>query len=82
MTVTVTGVCTNRPRPSTQNNHSKGSQYWKRDVWHALSWEVKNKTVCGRDCTEWLMISQIPVDDNFCSKCLTAQPDEYSGEKK
>ncbi len=69
MTLTVPGVCSNKPRPMLQNNHSKGGQYWARDVWH-IAGSCDNKiTFCGRDSSEWLVMGELPIDDNLCVKC-------------
>lgn len=65
-------ICSARPRPSVQNNHSKGGQWWARDVYHLQNIEAATgKTICGRDCTEWLIIGQLDTfDDNCCKRCL------------
>ncbi len=64
----VIGICSNRPRPSLQNNHSKGSQHWRRDVWHAKD-EHNNRTLCGINSDAFLIIGEIETDNNFCSRC-------------
>lgn len=64
----VHAVCSNKPRPSVQNNLSKGSQYWKRDVWHIRKSGVQ--TLCGRDSDEWLDIGMAEIDADTCTKCL------------
>lgn len=70
MVGTLSGVCSNKPHAITQNNHSKGSQYWKREVWHVRSAEFK-KTLCGRNCTDWLDIGKIPPTPDLCIRCAT-----------
>jgi hypothetical protein len=60
-------VCSPRPRTSLQNNHSKGSQWWARDVYHLLG--EAGRTLCGRDCSEWLTIGEIEPDHNCCVRC-------------
>jgi hypothetical protein len=67
-------VTTLRPRPSVHNNYSKhGHQYWTRDVHHALA--STEKTYCGRDASEWVIISEeVPTDTalqdhNLCIRC-------------
>lgn len=62
----VRAVCSNRPRPSVHKG-AKGNQYWKRDVWHIQKSGVT--TLCGIDCSEWLRIGDIEIDDNCCEKC-------------
>lgn len=62
-------VCSAKPRPSVQNNHSKGSQHWRRDVYHLQG--LGHRTLCGRDCSEWLTIGEIDsVDHNCCAMCV------------
>lgn len=67
-------VCSARPRPSVQNNHSKGSQWWARDVYHLRADGRKDRTRCGRDCSDWLVIGPIEeVDGNCCQRCLARE---------
>lgn len=68
-------VCSARPRPSVQNNRARfGSQWWARDVYHLRRVGSTDRTRCGRDCSEWLVVGQLPeVDDNCCQQCLTAK---------
>lgn len=63
----VLGVCSAKSRPSVQNNHSKGSQWWRRDVWHAQGDD--GKTLCGRDSKEYLEIGMMEIDQDFCLRC-------------
>lgn len=67
-------VCSARPRPSVQNNHTRfGSQWWARDVYHLRRDNDRARTRCGVDCSEWLVIGPIDeVDDNCCVRCLSA----------
>lgn len=67
-----TAVCSAKPRPSVHNNHSKGHQYWARDVYHIRRSSEPTKTRCGSDCSEWLVIGQMdePTDD-CCTRCLS-----------
>lgn len=62
-------VCTARPRPSVQNSRSRfGSQWWKRDVYHLKG--PGSRTLCGRDCTEWLVVGDVDeIDHNCCARC-------------
>lgn len=61
-------VCSARPRPSVQNNHSKGPQWWARDVYHIS--DGHNFTLCGRSHHDWLTIGPIAeVDHNCCKRC-------------
>lgn len=68
-------VCSARKRAPTQNNHSKGHQWWVRDVHHASLDRLT--TLCGRDCGEYLMIEKdlSPQDaiardpHNLCTRC-------------
>lgn len=68
----VHGVCSNKPRPSVQNNHSKGHQHWKRDIWHIRKSGIQ--TLCGIDSSEWLDMGKIPTDSNTCTRCLASSP--------
>lgn len=72
--VVVHGVCSNKPRPSVQNNHSKGSQHWAKDTWHIRKSGVQ--TMCGIDSSEWLDIGEITPDSYLCDRCkkLALQP--------
>lgn len=65
---TVMAVCSNKPRPSLQNNHSKGSQHWRRDVWHIAA--AFGLTKCGRVMNDWLVIGQIEIDNDCCKQCV------------
>lgn len=60
-------VCSAKPRPSVHNNHSKGSQHWARDVYHLAG--ADNRTLCGRDRSEWLTIGEIEISDDCCVRC-------------
>lgn len=70
-------VCSARKRAPTQNNHSKGHEWWVRDVHHASLDRLR--TLCGRDCGEYLMIESglSPADAierdsfNLCNGCKT-----------
>lgn len=74
----VIGVCSNRPRPSVQNNHSKGSQWWARDIWHVKG--DGGKTLCGRGASDWLTIGEIKIDGHCCTRCAAkAAPPSPSG---
>ena len=67
-------VCSAGPRPSVHNNHSKGSQFWRRDVWHIRSGDSA-RTLCGRDCSEWLVMDGVTQPDhNCCTRCATRSP--------
>jgi hypothetical protein len=71
--IEMVAVCSARPRPSVQNNHSRGNQFWRRDVYHLRRNGTANRTRCGLDCSEWLVIGHLDeVDDNCCSRCLSA----------
>lgn len=67
----VNGTCSNKPRPSLQNNHSKGSQWWSRDVWHIAM--TRSQTACNIDCTDWLQMGRMLPDADLCSRCRKAQ---------
>lgn len=72
--VDVHGVCSNKPRPSVQNNHSKGNQYWEKDVWHIR--KSGAQTMCGIDSSEWLDMGELSPDSNLCDRCkkIALQP--------
>jgi len=65
-------VCSARPHASTHNNHSKGHQHWRKDTWH-IGTAGSDKTVCGRDCTEYLCIGMFQDHDindfHLCDHC-------------
>lgn len=70
--VSCIAVCSPRPRPSVHNGHSKGSQWWRRDVHHLRHVANNQRTRCGIDCSDWLVIGEIQeVDDNCCKRCLS-----------
>jgi hypothetical protein len=59
-------VCSARPRASTQS--MKGNQWWRREPYHLLG--EGGRTLCGRNCTEWLTIGPMPeIDDGCCIRC-------------
>jgi len=58
-------VCSARPRPSVQNDRSRfGSQWRRRDIYHLQG--DGSRTLCGRDCSEWLVVGDIDKIDNDC----------------
>lgn len=63
----VHGVCSAKPRSILQNSHSKGSQYWRKDVWHIR--KSGTQTICGVDSSEWLDMGMIVPDNNLCDRC-------------
>lgn len=77
-------VCSNRPRPSVQNNHSKGHQWWVRETHHASLDTGKPlyhgaKTLCGRDCADWLILDVGPMSDKrsmTVSEAAAYEPDD------
>lgn len=70
---TVNLVCSHKPRPSVQNNHSKGNQWWKRDTFHVDG--GNGRTLCGVDCREWLSMDDprptaaAAIDPDLCKRC-------------
>jgi hypothetical protein len=47
---------------------AKGHQWWRRDVYHLRG--DKMRTLCGVDCSDWLIIG--PIDDvsaDCCARC-------------
>ena len=74
-------VCSNTRRASTQS--MKGNQWWARDVYHLLG--DNKRSLCGRDCADWLTIGPMPtLDDNCCKRCaaLSSTPTHVAGEGK
>lgn len=61
-------VCSAKPRPSVHNHHSKGHQYWRREIYHLRG--DGQRTLCGRDCSEWLVIGEIEIDHHCCALCV------------
>lgn len=72
-------VCSNRPRPSTRTG-GKGNHWWARDVFHVSN--DGRVTLCGRDCTEWLVISEqgnareVAGRTDCCAPCSRKIPAE------
>lgn len=65
--VALIAVCSARPRPSVQRA-GKGSQWWRRDPYHLRG--DGNRTLCGRDCSEWLVVGPMAeVNDDCCERC-------------
>lgn len=62
----VHGVCSAKVRASTQKG-PKGSQWWKREAWHAKGGD--GKTLCGRDCTEYLDMGELETNHDLCTPC-------------
>jgi len=66
----ITAVCSARPRASVHNSKSKGHQWWARDVYHIRQTHRYDQTLCGRDCSEWLVVGQIEgIDHNCYQRC-------------
>ena len=69
------GTCSNRPRPSVHNSHSKGHQWWAREVHHLMR-TGDTKTLCGRDAKEWLFmdgpVEELLANPNCCVRCMAA----------
>lgn len=59
-------ICSLAPRPSVHNNHSKGHQYWKREVHHV---KMGLKTLCGRKAQGWLAFEADVNTPGLCEKC-------------
>ncbi len=64
-------VCSAKRRAPTQS--VRGHQWWARDVYH-LRMDEEHVTLCGRDCSEWLMIGDADLggcltDTNICKRC-------------
>lgn len=65
-------VCSNKPHASTQKG-AKGSQWWKRDVYHVARSGIT--TLCGIDCSDWLRIGNMQaLDGDCCKKCFAKAP--------
>lgn len=67
-------VCSHNTRASTQNSRSymlkTGASAWGRDPYHLLG-EGK-RTLCGRDCSEWLTIGPLEsIDSDCCIRCAS-----------
>jgi hypothetical protein len=70
-------TCSNKPRPMTQNGNRSyflktGAAAWGRDVHHAT--DDRLRTLCGRDCSEWLFFEaenreDALADHNLCVRC-------------
>lgn len=73
-------VCSNRPRPSTTTS-GKGNHWWAREVFHVSN--DGRVTLCGRDCTDWLVIreqanaQEVAARSECCAPCsrkISADP--------
>jgi hypothetical protein len=62
-------VCSSSSRPSVQRT-GKGNQWWRREVYHLAG--IDGKTVCGRDCRDWLSFKIAGTDSNCCVRCATS----------
>ena len=73
--VMLQAMCSNKPRPSVHNNHSKGHQFWARDVHHIVN-TPSMTTLCSRDASEWLPmewgVAEAADDRNCCQQCAAA----------
>lgn len=84
--IMVRAVCSNKPRPSVQNNHtSNGKQWWVRDVFHARG--LDDRTLCAIRCDEWLQIGcldvcQVIADVNFCKRCASKLIGDRHGDTR
>lgn len=65
------GVCTPNGRPTVHTGRKNGNQWWRKDAWHARSADA-NKTLCGIDCSEYLVMGIMPIDQHLCDRCRTA----------
>lgn len=61
-------VCTARPRPAIHSGRKGGSQWWARDVYHLRNPFDAELTLCGRDCSEWLVMGEMTVINHHCCK--------------
>ncbi len=60
-------VCSARPRASVQRG-AKGNQWWRREPYHLLG--ENGRTLCGRNCAEWLTIGPMPeLNADCCVRC-------------
>lgn len=69
------GVCSNKPRPSVDTGRlgrPTGESVWGRDPWHFKG--GNNKTLCGINCSEWLIIGEIKPDIHLCERCRKKEP--------
>ena len=76
----VHGVCSAKARTSTQTGRKNGVQWWKRDVWHAKG--ADGKTLCGRDCREYLDMGNLEIDHNLCTRCEKEYHISHPNEKR
>ena len=68
----VEGVCSNRrSAPVARSGKHGGGQWWARDVWHIAG--PDNKTLCGRDRSEWLAVGQVEINHDCCQRCAKIQ---------
>jgi hypothetical protein len=60
-------VCSARARaPTAQSGKRGGGQWWARDPYHVRGED--SRTLCGRDCSEWLVIG--PMEELSADCCL------------
>lgn len=75
--MTVHGVCSAKTRASTQKG-PKGNQWWRREAWHVRG--ADGKTLCGRDCADYLDMGDLDPNSDLCTKCnkrLEKQAEEH-----
>lgn len=66
----VIGVCSNKPRPSVQNNYTGPRGFtavYGRDPWHVKG--ENGRTLCGINSSEWLTIGDLKPDGHLCHRC-------------
>lgn len=59
-------MCSNKPR-ARSGTRKNAHQWWGREVHHVVT-DARDKTLCGRDATEWLVISGISIREATLSK--------------
>lgn len=62
-------VCSNKKSTSVAKG-AKGSQWWKRDVYHLMH---HTKTLCGLNIEGWLEFDSDKPDDNLCKRCAAIE---------
>lgn len=69
-----TAVCSAKTRPMTQSARSyslkTGAAAWGRDVFHIRREDDHGRTVCGVDCSEWLLVGEVEdLGFHCCERC-------------
>lgn len=72
-------VCSPKPRASVQNNHSKGNQHWRRDVYHLRG--DGDRTLCGVARDVKVLVRFRDGSPHYCRAGSEQPACEWSGDE-